>query len=155
MKKSLLVLSFAAAAMFGSLTAGTPIDQNQLPKEVKSFITKYFPGEKIRKAEKDNGYRGVEYDVDLSSGAEMEFREDGTWKEVKASHGSAVPAAIIPAAISKYVKAQYPAQSIIEISRKRGGYEIELSNGVELKLTEDAKPLANQGGGHRGGGKRK
>lgn len=150
MKKSLLVLSFAAAAMFGSLTAGTPIDQNKLPKEVKSFITKYFPGEKIRKAEKDNGYRGVEYDVDLSSGAEMEFREDGTWKEVKASHGSAVPAAI-----SKYVKTQYPGQSIIEISRKRGGYEIELSNGVELKLTEDAKPLANQGGGHRGGGKRK
>lgn len=52
MKKSLLVLSFAAAAMFGSLTAGTPIDQDKLPKEVKSFITKYFPGEKIRKAEK-------------------------------------------------------------------------------------------------------
>lgn len=97
----------------------------------------------------------MEYDVDLSSGAEMEFREDGTWKEVKASHGSAVPAAIIPAAISKYVKNQYPGQSIIDISRKRGGYEIELSNGVELKLTEDAKPLANQGGGHRGGGKRK
>lgn len=79
MKKSLLVLSFAAAAMFGSLTASTPIDQNRLPKEVKSFITKYFPGEKIRKAEKDNGYRGVEYDVI--------FRAELRWNSARTAPG--------------------------------------------------------------------
>ncbi|WP_367881112.1 hypothetical protein [uncultured Duncaniella sp.] len=39
---------------------------------------------------------------------------------------------------------------MVEISRKRGGYEVELSNGSELKLTEDAKPMPDRQGG-RGG----
>ena len=40
-------------------------------------------------------------------------------------------------------------------SRKRGGYEVELSNGTELKLTEDAKPFTENRGGNRGGRPRK
>ncbi|WP_290145339.1 PepSY-like domain-containing protein, partial [Muribaculum intestinale] len=50
----------------------------------------------------------------------------------------------IPAAISKFVSTNFSGQNIVEISRKRGGYEIELTNGTELKLTEDAKPLTEQ-----------
>ncbi len=38
-------------------------------------------------------------------------------------------------------------QTIEEISRKRGGYEVELSNGSELNLTEDAKPMQPRQGG--------
>ena len=40
-------------------------------------------------------------------------------------------------------------------SRKRSGYEVELSNGTELKLTEDAKPFTENRGGNRGGRPRK
>lgn len=93
--------------------------------------------------------RGMEYEVDFISGAEVEFRTDGEWKEVKAAKGNAVPAAIVPAAITKFVNTNFSGQSIVEISRKRGGYEIELSNGTELKLTEDAKPLQPRQGGNR------
>ena len=93
----------------------------------------------------------MEYEVDLTSGAEIDFKSDGDWKEVKAARGKAVPSAIVPAAIAKYVSKNFSGQTIVEISRKRGGYEVELSNGSELKLTEDAKPLParNGGGGHR------
>ncbi|MBD5192513.1 MAG: hypothetical protein HDS88_06435, partial [Bacteroidales bacterium] len=97
----------------------------------------------------------AEYDVDLVSGAEVEFRDNGDWKEVKAAKGNAVPKAIIPSAITKYVSTNYAGQSIVEISRKRGGYEVELSNGTELKLTEDAKPFTENRGGNRGGRPRK
>ncbi|WP_369524099.1 PepSY-like domain-containing protein [Muribaculum intestinale] len=58
--------------------------------------------------------------------------------QIKAAHN------IIPAAISKFVSTNFSGQDIVEISRKRGGYEIELTNGTELKLTEDAKPLTEQ-----------
>ena len=57
---------------------------------------------------------------------------------------------IVPDAISKYVTTNFADQSIVEISRKRGGYEVELSNGTELKLTEDAKPFTEKRGGQRG-----
>lgn len=130
--------------------AGTPIKQSELPKTAKTFLTKYFPGDAVRKAEKEQGRRGMEYEVKLKSGAEIDFRENGDWKDIKAANRHSVPAALIPAAISKYVAAKYRGQKIVEISRKRGGYEIELSSGTELKLTEDAKPMPARQGGHRG-----
>ncbi len=138
-----------AASMSASMYAGTPIKQSELPKAAQTFMTKHFPNEQVKKVEKDNGRRGMEYEVDFISGAEVEFRTDGEWKEVKAAKGNAVPAAIVPAAITKFVNTNFSGQSIVEISRKRGGYEIELSNGTELKLTEDAKPLQPRQGGNR------
>ena len=67
--------------------------------------------------------------------------------QVKAARGTSVPSAIVPAAIAKYVATNFKGQTIVEISRKRGGYEVELSNGSELKLTEDAKPMQPRQGG--------
>lgn len=146
-----MLIAFAASVP-ATIHAGTPISQSELPKAALTFINKYFSSDHIRKVEKDNGRRGTEYEVDFMSGAEAEFRADGEWKEVKAAKGNAIPAAIIPSAIAEYVNTNFKGQSIVEISRKRGGYEVELSNGSELRLTEDAKPMQprNQGGrGHR------
>lgn len=136
-----MMLVSIVASVSAFMFAGTPINQSELPKAAQTFLTKYFPKDQIRKVEKDYGYRGAEYEVDLSSGAEVDFNEKGEWKEVKAAHGAVVPAGIVPAAISKYVASNFAGLSIIEISHKRGGYEVELSNGTELKLTEDAKPM--------------
>ena len=151
MKKILTLMIVVIAASFSvSVHAGTPINQSDLPKAAQTFLSKYFPGDNVRKAEKEQGRRGAEYEVDLVSGAEVDFRDNGDWKEVKAARGKAVPAAIVPDAISKYVTTNFAGQSIVEISRKRGGYEVELSNGTELKLTEDAKPFTEKRGGQRG-----
>lgn len=139
----LMVVASVSAAIF----AGTPINQSELPKAAQSFITKYFSKDQVRKVEKDNGRRGMEYEVDFTSGAEVDFTSDGNWKEVKAARGTSVPSAIVPAAIAKYVATNFKGQTIVEISRKRGGYEVGLSNGSELKLTEDAKPMQPRQGG--------
>ena len=156
MKKIVFMMLVAFTASFPALVfAGTPINQSQLPKAAQTFLSKHFPGDKVKKAEKDEGRRGTEFEVDLISGAEVDFRDNGDWKEVKAAKGHAVPAAIIPSAISKYVATKYAGKKIVEISHKRGGYKIELSNGVELKLTEDAKPFTENRGGSRGGRPRK
>lgn len=139
----IVVMTSFSTMMF----AGTPIKSSELPKAAQTFLTKYFPGDNVRKAEKDQGRRGMEYEVDLMSGAEVDFMENGDWKEVKAAKGKSVPAAIVPAAISKYISTNFKGQTIVEIGRKRGGYEVELSNGTELKLTEDAKQMSARNGG--------
>lgn len=142
MKKQLAqMLVTLAASVSATMYAGTPINQNELPKAAQTFINKYFTKDQVKKVEKDNGRRGLEYEVDFASGAEVDFTSEGNWKDVKAAHGTSVPASIVPAAIAKYVETNFKGQTIVEISRKRGGYEVELSNGSELKLTEDAKPM--------------
>jgi hypothetical protein len=148
MKKLLsLMLATIIASLSAPVLAGTPINRSELPTAAQTFITKYFSKDKVRKVEKDNGHRGMEYEVDFTSGAEVEFTSDGKWKEVKAARGTSVPSAIIPPAIAKYVGTNFKGQTIVEISRKRGGYKVELSNGSELKLTEDAKPMQPRQGG--------
>ena len=127
MKKFMtLMLVAIAASVSSAMYAGSPINQSELPKAAQAFISKYFPKDQVKKAEKDNGRRGTEYEVDLVSGAEIDFMSDGQWKEVKAARGTAVPSEIIPSAIVKYVDTNFKGQTIVEISRKRGGYEVEL-----------------------------
>ena len=142
-----LIIAAIVASASATMQAGTPIQQSELPKAALTFIAKHFPNDKVRKAEKDNGRRGTEYEVDLAGGAEIDFRADGEWKEVKAARGQAVPAAIIPSGIAKYVSTNFSGLSIVEIARKRGGYEVELSNGSELKLTADGAPMQPRQGG--------
>lgn len=159
MKKFLVsILVVLAASVSATMFAGTPIKQSELPQPAQSFITKYFANDGVKKVEKDNGRRGMEYEVDFTSGAEVEFTSDGNWKEVKAAKGQAVPTEIVPAAISKYVATNHKGQTIVEIDRKRGGYDVKLSNGSELKLTEDAQPLqprqGNRGNGSPRGNRR-
>jgi hypothetical protein len=152
MKRRMMSMAVALGAMltFGAY-AGTPISADKLPKAAQTFLAKYFKGDSVRKAETDEGRRGIEYEVDLVSGAEVDFNSDGNWKKVEAAKGKAVPAGIVPAGIAKYVSTNHSGVAIKEIQRKRGGYEVELTNGVELHLTEDGKVMQPRtGGGNHG-----
>lgn len=137
---SLMLVAFVVSVS-AMMYAGTPIKSSDLPKAAQTFLSKHFPGEEIRKVEKGQGRRGVEYEVEFRNGTEVDFRDNGDWKEVKAARGSAVPDGVVPPAIAKHVSTNFKGQSIVEISRKRGGYEIELSNGTELRLTDEATPM--------------
>lgn len=143
MKKLLvLVLVMIAASVSAEMYADRVINQSELPEAAQTFIERYFAADKVVKVEQDYGKRGVEYEVDFASGAEVDFRGKGEWHQVKAARGGEVPAGIVPEAVAKYVAANFATQRIVEIERKRGGYEIELSNGTELRLTADGQPLA-------------
>jgi hypothetical protein len=45
-----------------------------------------------------------------------------------------IPAALVPASIQQYVKATFSGASVVKIDKERHGYDVELSNGVELKF---------------------
>ena len=73
------------------------------------------------------------YEVIFTNGDKVEFDNKGNWEEVNCKY-SAVPAAIIPATIQKYVTTNYPDAKILKIERDKKDYEVKLSNRTELKF---------------------
>ena len=136
MKKS--VLFFAALVCMMVQTVSTfandrIIPAEQLPATAKSFIQKTFPGQVVSFAKIDKDFGKTTYEVFLDNGVELEFDKNGTWDKVDCVF-SAVPDDIIPASIADYVKAHFAGAKILKIDRKRYGYEVELSDDLELKF---------------------
>lgn len=107
------------------------IPVSMLPQTVKTFVTDHFPGINIAYAEKEHG----KYEVHLNDGTELEFDRGGTWETIDCQI-RAVPSQIVPAGISDYVKANFNGQLITKIDKERYGYQIELSNDLELKFNK-------------------
>ena len=128
--KKVLVLLLSVMALNVYAFADRPVTFAQLPQKAQQFITKHFSGVEFLSATMDD-----DYEVYLANGTKVEFTLQGDWKEVRCAGG--VPAAIVPAAISKYVKTNYANAAIVKIDKKYSGYEVELNNGLELKF--DAK----------------
>ena len=101
-----------------------PIPVNQLPAPVMTFVQKHFQGKTIIYAEKDN----TTYECRLSDGTQVDFYK------VDTNDMSAVPSALVPNAIKQYVQSTFPGAKITKIEKERYGYDIELSNDLELKF---------------------
>lgn len=107
----------------------TPIPVEQLPKAVKTFVQTNFKDQKILYAEKD----GSSYECRLADGTKIEFTKKGAWKKIERKSAS-VPACFVPDAIQKYVKANFPDCVVTTIDKEHNGYDIELSNDIDLKF---------------------
>ena len=105
------------------------ITANQLPAAAETFINQTFPGASIMYAEIDDG----KYEVHLNDGTEINFDRKGNWDKVDCKL-NAVPAHLIPATIASNVETQFSGTVITKIDKERYGYEIELSNGLDLKF---------------------
>ena len=114
-----------------------PIPVNQLPASVKTFVQKHFQGKTIIYAEKDL----TTYECRLSDGTQIDFYRKGDWKKVDTENMSAVPSALVPNTIKQYVNATFPGSIITKIEKERYGYDIELSNDLELKFNHQGALL--------------
>ncbi|MBR1934967.1 MAG: PepSY-like domain-containing protein [Muribaculaceae bacterium] len=105
------------------------ITYQNLPATAQAFLKQHFP-------EKTPSFITADWDdftVRYQTGEKVEFDTQGNWKDVEC-YGAAVPAALVPQAIDAAVKAQFPGMIIMKIERKYGGYEVKLSNGLEVKF---------------------
>ena len=116
-----------------SLRAGSDrvIQTKQLPKAAQLFLAKHFAGRTVSLAKEDRDFST--YDVLLADGTEIEFSSRGEWKEVDGKR-TALPTSFIPAQIINALRAQYAGESIVQIERKRRGYKVELSSGLEIQF---------------------
>ncbi|MBO7577109.1 MAG: PepSY-like domain-containing protein [Bacteroidales bacterium] len=104
------------------------IDPDRLPQAATTTIQKHWPSCVIDMAYID----GREYEVLLSDGTLIEFDMKGVWKEMKCTDG--LPVTLVPGNITRYVVNRFPKQLIIKCEKMRGGYEIELTNGLEIQF---------------------
>ena len=95
-------------------------------------------GKGIAYATIDRDFGKTTYDVRLNDGTEVDFDSKGTWDKVDCGF-SAVPAQLVPTAIANYVKANYAGATIVKIDKERHGYDIELSNDLELKFNKQGQ----------------
>ncbi len=140
MKKISLIVTMLVAAMLPFIANADDyrVDKSQLPKDAQAFIAKHFAGDDVLYVECDKGVFTTDYEVVLKSGSRIDFDSDGDWEEIS-SRKVAVPSSIIPADIIKYVESNFPGEYIREISRDRRGYDVELSNGLDLDFSPSGK----------------
>ncbi len=109
-----------------------------LPEGITTFIKQNFPNASIVGVEPDHDHGGMEYDVYLNDGTELDFDANNQWETIE-SRGKGVPAAFIPKAIATYVKSNYQNTPIAKIHKEHYGYEIELTNGMELSFDRQGR----------------
>ena len=138
MKKifALLVLALSFGYALAVVGNDKVINKNQLPAQAQNFINEHFAGVKISYAKLETDFLVNSYEVVFADGTKIEFASNGNWEDVDCRYGE-VPAAIIPAPIKDYVKANYPDARVLKIERDRRGYDIKLSNRLELKFNND------------------
>lgn len=108
-------------------------DVSLLPAGAREMIKKYFPDSEISYLKIDKKlFRTEGYEVILTGGTELEFDVKGQWKEIESLQ--TVPDSIVPESIRKYIKRYYGPQGVKKIKHNRKGYELNLTNGMEMEF---------------------
>ncbi len=108
------------------------------PDAIVKFINSNFSGATINGTERD--HEDGEIDVYLSDGSKVEFTANNEWKKITCP-GKGVPSALVPTAITNYVKSNYQSALIYKIDKNYNTYEVQLNNGVELHFGSNGQFL--------------
>ncbi len=136
----------AAALLFAGITASQadnndrPITLDKLPAAAQNFLKSHFSDLTLAYAIEEPQYIGSEYEVTYTDRTEVEFDSKGEWTTVDRKY-AAVPASIVPKQISDYVAKTFAGQMIYKIDRDRYTWEVELSNGLEVKFDKDFRVI--------------
>ncbi len=136
MKKFLFLCAaglLAAGAAVAASRVDRPITVDKLPEAARKFVAAHFGSSEVLYAEVDDGLFDNDYKVVFADGTSVEFAGNGEWTEIEAERGE-VPASAVPQAVREQVGKRFPAARIERIERGRRGFDVELSNGFEMKF---------------------
>ncbi len=140
MKKGLTFL-FAIIVGVSTLSArATKLsDASALPDEALTTIETFYGNVGVDQVKVDSKAMGKKnYDVVLSNGTAIEFDNSGCLKEINCGK-SEVPAALVIQPIRDFVKKNFEEHVITGIEFKKNGYDVELSNGVDIRFDQTGK----------------
>ena len=137
MKK--LILTFTALLAFAIIVVSCDKDDDHqvpatsLPASASTFLNT-FKDVTIRKVEKQTptATNKTAYSVELANGIEVDFDQEGDWKEVESDNDTAIPTGFISSTIVSYVDTNYRTAQISAIDKVTAGFEVELTNDVDL-----------------------
>ena len=105
----------------------------QLPTQAQTVLKRHFKSQQPVLVKQELEGMRISYDVVFADGSKVEFDAKGEWTEIDCTR-SAVPSALIPSQILSFVKRTYPGVFITQIDRDRYGYDVDLSNGLEIEF---------------------
>jgi hypothetical protein len=136
MKTKLNLATCLIAGLAFGLSANaqkTVITKNALPANAQTFLKTHFPGQEPVNIIEDKETFSKDYKVQFTNYIEIEFDGKGNWEEVDGNH-QAIPNSIIPKKITSYVTTNFANTAITKIDKGTWGYEVNLSNGLELEF---------------------
>lgn len=142
MKKMFLLLVVSIMAVMPMLADNDKmITREELPEKAQMFIDEHFANVDIlyAKAERDMGVI-TSYDVVLEGDVKIEFNRSGEWESVDCNRGR-VPDSVLPKAVLDYVAKKFPKAYVVEIERNMMGYDVKLSNDLDLEFDMSGKFL--------------
>ena len=129
--------ALAIALFIGIVLTNTSCNSDKKTMFMNNFVQTYFPNMEIIASIKD----GFGYDVTLSDYTQISFEGNLfgklDWDEVDCRHANTnttVPAALVPAEITNLVNKLHGSQSIAKIAKDDRGWDIALTNGIELEF---------------------
>jgi hypothetical protein len=129
---SAIIAIVMAAFTFISCDKETPVQENDLPDEIRTFVTTYFPANKIIQSVKDRDGLEVTYDLILDGNISLEFNGK---KQITDIDGTTrLPDSVIPSKILNYVSANYPDNFIIGWELDDRNQQVKLDNRMELEF---------------------
>lgn len=141
MKKLIILLAVIMGVFTAYARDNYSHNPADLPNSAQTLLKNNFKaGVSHIKIEKDFG-RIKEYDVVLTDGTEVTFDSHGNWKDIEVRQNASVPSSLVPKAITEYIKLNQKKVKITGIEKNRSGYEVELSNGVEMKFNSEGQFL--------------
>ncbi|MDE6110012.1 MAG: PepSY-like domain-containing protein [Muribaculaceae bacterium] len=142
MKRILLILAAAAGLSLAASARGNYAhDASVLPEAARTVIANNCKAKvSLVKVEKTMG-RIDEYEVILTDGTEITFDRNGNWENVETARNKQVPDAFLPKSIKTYVARNHKGTKIVGIEKERNGFEVELSNGIDMKFDKNGEFL--------------
>lgn len=117
-------------------------DVSVLPDAARTLIADNFKAQvSVVKVDKDFG-RISDYEAVMTDGAEISFDRQGSWDNIETDRAGSVPATLVPQTIREYVARTQHGMRIVGIDKERHGYDVELSNGVEMRFDKTGNFLS-------------
>lgn len=137
--KRLFTVLIMTVLLVGAASASDEYSRNStvLPTAARTTLQRHFKADvSIIKIDKTLG-RVDDYEVVLTDGTEIKFDRNGNWEEIEVARSRKIPSGFVPGAIEEYVKRYHDDANIVGVEKERRGYEITLSNGVDMKFDKN------------------
>lgn len=128
-----------------ALSIKTRVSQEDLPANINTYLSTNFPDTEMTEAFRHNNQGTISYSILLVDGIRLLFSPNGILLAIdddgqdmfEDRDGNEILAANLPPTIIKYIVENFPDTIILFTEKEEDGYEIYLSNGLELHFDED------------------
>lgn len=111
------------------------ISENEIPKDIKIYLSTHFPDNKITKAVRNKELSTIKYEIYLEGYFELEFNSD--YKVIEIEGKSKLPDSVIQKSLLDYVAKNYANNFIISWELEHNYQQIKLNNRIKLEFGLD------------------